>query len=402
MTSQSVRRFTHRGLRVVHQQMQGPLTAIALSVRGGARFDGRFPGIAHMAEHMLFQGTRSFDQVALNRKAAELGGEHNADTGYENISLTFEVFNEDVTEALSLLAEQFYHSQVDERRFRKERHVVMDEARGRIDDPIERLHQRVWCGFFKGPLAHPVWGSMQSLRRMQAADVAKFIAEHFTHGRSVLSLVGGIDLADVRAAVRRSFNHASPTVPARPPAVRYGHSTTAVRIRDDGGQGYILRMMPVPARPREIAAAGVALDLVGADPDSRLFQEIRERLGLGYEVGAHLDWGPDWAVVTISASAAHRSLVRLEAAIADVCNRAAEGGFTDDEIERGRKKLRYRYASLAHNRFDRTLALAENTLLGVPPPEEIEHIVRSLTKAEIEAAWRRLVRRKAMTGRLMA
>ena len=91
-----VQRFRNRGLRVLHQHIPGPLTAIALSVRAGARFDGGHPGIAHMAEHMLFQGTASLDQVALNRRAAELGGEHNADTGYETISLTFEVFNEDV------------------------------------------------------------------------------------------------------------------------------------------------------------------------------------------------------------------------------------------------------------------------------------------------------------------
>src|SRR6202795_2565110 len=106
-----VQRWRQRGLRVLYQHTPGPLTAIALSVRAGARFDGRYPGIAHMAEHMLFQGTASLDQVALNRRAAELGGEHNADTGYENISLTFEVFNEDVADALALLAEQVYHSQ---------------------------------------------------------------------------------------------------------------------------------------------------------------------------------------------------------------------------------------------------------------------------------------------------
>ena len=82
-------RFRIRGLRVVHRHEPGRLTAIALSVRAGARFDGAQPGLAHLAEHMLFQGTATLDQVALNRRAAELGGEHNADTGYEDISLTF-------------------------------------------------------------------------------------------------------------------------------------------------------------------------------------------------------------------------------------------------------------------------------------------------------------------------
>ena len=62
-------KFRHRGLRIMYQHIPGPLTAIALTVGAGARFDGRHPGIAHMAEHMLFQGTASLDQVALNRRS---------------------------------------------------------------------------------------------------------------------------------------------------------------------------------------------------------------------------------------------------------------------------------------------------------------------------------------------
>ena len=44
-----VQTFRNRGLRVMYQHITGPLTAIALSVRAGARFDGPHPGIAHMA-----------------------------------------------------------------------------------------------------------------------------------------------------------------------------------------------------------------------------------------------------------------------------------------------------------------------------------------------------------------
>src|SRR5881296_4789790 len=112
-----VHRFRHRGLRVMYQHIPGPLTAIALAVRAGSRFDGPHPGIAHMTEHMLFQGTRQLDQAALNRRAGELGGEHDADTGYEDITLHFEVFNDDVEEALALLGEQCFRSTVPADRF---------------------------------------------------------------------------------------------------------------------------------------------------------------------------------------------------------------------------------------------------------------------------------------------
>jgi predicted Zn-dependent peptidase len=394
-----VQRFRNRGLRVLYQHIPGPLTAIALSVRAGARFDAGHPGIAHMAEHMLFQGTASLDQVALNRRAAELGGEHNADTGYETISLTFEVFNEDAGDALGLLAEQFYHSQVSQDRFHKERRVVIDEIRGRMDDPPERLHARAWARFFRGALSHPVCGSVQSLQRMRAGDVGAFIRRYFTHAHGVLAVVGGISTAAVRAAVRRHFSAGHAGAEQSEPRATFGKNGF-IRMRGGHGQAYVTKLIAVPPVPRQLIAVGMALDIVGSDPDSRLFQEVRERLGLGYEVSATLDWGAGWAVAIISASAARAAARRLVEAVENTCQRAAAEGFSADELQRARKKLRYRYASLAESRYDRALALAEGTLLGFPLPEDAERIVSRMPEAEIEAAWRSVLQGRTLTALL--
>jgi predicted Zn-dependent peptidase len=395
----TVHRFSQRGLRVVYQHIPGPLTSIALSVRAGARFDGAHPGIAHMAEHMLFQGTDSLDQVALNRRAAELGGEHNADTGYETISLTFEVFNEDVGDALGLLADQYYRSCISEERLRKERRVVLDEIRGRMDDPADRLHTKAWALFFRGALSHPVWGSIESLRSLEARHITAFLRRYFTHERTVLAIVGGISEGAARAAVRRYFTGGRAAGRERSSVIAFGAVGTR-QFRGGGGQAYVMKLIAVPPVPRQLIAVGLALDLVGADPDSRLFQEVRERLGLGYDVSATLDWGAGWAVAVVSASAARAATKRLVRAVEETCQRAADEGFSPDELARGRKKLRYRYASLAESRFDRALALAEGTLLGFPLPEEAERIVSRMPQAEIEAAWRQVLQGRTLVAML--
>lgn len=393
-------RFRVRGLRVVHHHVPGRLTAIALTVRAGARCDGRHAGLAHLAEHMLFQGTNSLDQVALNRRAAELGGEHNADTGYEDIALTFEVFNEDVDDALALLAEQFYHTAVDERRLRKEQRVVVEEIRGRLDDPAERVYRRAWSRMFGGAIAHPVAGTIASVARIRPSDVARFLRRRFTHANTVLAVVGGVSLARARAAVERHFHAGAPSPAAPVPAVRHGRGG-ALRVRDrDSSQAYLTVLMPVQPAPRALLATGVAVDIVGADPDSRLFQELRERLGLSYEVGAHIEWGPDWACAVVAASGARSRASRLARAVADTCAHAADAGFAADELDRARKKLRYRYAILADSRLDLAVALAESALWGFPTPAEAERLVARLSRAEIEAAWRQAVRGRGVRALL--
>lgn len=394
--------FRHRGLRVRYQHLPGPLTAIALVVRAGARFDGRRPGIAHLTEHMLFQGTDSLDQLALNRRAAELGGEHNADTGYEDISLTIEVFNEDVPAALGLLAEQFYRTKVDPQRLRKEKRVVVDELRSRMDDPMDYLHTRGWCRFFDGALAHPVCGTWKSLSELGAGEVAAFLRRCFVHANTVVAVVGGIPFEGARGAVRQEFGHADGHSAPRPPRVLSGGQGRLRLRRGGGGQAYVTKMLAVPSNPRELIALGVALDVVGADPDSRLFQEVRERLGLGYDVSATLDWGPDWAVAMVSASAARGQLDRLERTLEETCQRAAADGFDADELLRARKKIRYRYASLAENRLNQALALAEGELSGFPTPNEAERIAAQLSAEEIESAWRRALRGRTLTTVLAA
>lgn len=391
------RTFAHRRLRVIHQFHPGQLTAIALTVRAGARFDGRHPGLAHIAEHMLFQGTTSLDQIALNRRAAELGGEHNADTGYEDISLTFEVFNEDLHDALALLADQYYRTHVDEKRFRKERRVVMEEIRGRLDDPADRIHRSAWMRFFSGPIAHPVCGTLTSVRGIEADHVRAFLRRNFDHRNTAVAVVGGIPFEEAQAAIRAHFNHGDTGAPVKPPRIRMRPSGQTRLGNGNSSQAYLTKLMAVSPDPRLLLAAGVALDLVGSDPDSRLFQEVRERLGLSYEVSATLEWGPDWAAAIISASAGRSQSERLLRAIEETCRRAAQEGFAPDEIQRARKKIRYRYALLADNRLDAALALAESILWGFPSPQEAETIVQQLTSEEIEAAWGRVVGARQVT-----
>lgn len=392
--------FSNRGLRVIYQPHAGALTAIALTIRAGARFDGAHPGLAHMAEHMLFQGTARLDQVTLNRKAAELGGEHNADTGYEDISLTIEVFNEDLDDALALLAEQYYHTRVDPKRFRKEQRVVMEEIRGRLDDPADRVYRRAWGSVFAGALANPVSGSLSSVRSMEADDISGFLRTRFDHANTVLSIVGGVTSERVQELVRRHFRMGRPGTQRRPPRVRVRPPRSITMRNGTSSQAYLTKLIPVSPEPARLLSIGVALDLAGADPDSYLFQELRERLGLSYEVSASVEWGPDWAVVVLCASAARAQAERLVRAVEETWSRAAENGFAADEIDRARRKIRYRYALLADSRLDQALALADSVLFGFPTPMQAERMVSNLMASDIDSAWRRAMRTAGVTALL--
>ncbi len=375
----------------------GPLTAIAIAVRAGARFDGERQGIAHMAEHMLFQGTPRFDQAALNRRAGELGGEHDADTGYEDMTLHFEVFDEDVEEALGLLADQLFHSMVPSDRFAKERRVVIDEIRGRQEDPANAVHEQAWGRFFGGPLGHPICGTVTSVRRITPEAVRGFVARQFVPANMAVALVGGVSPVRVRRALARAFPRVGPRPTPWPRLPRRASRRPMHLRRQDLAQAYLVRIAAAPSDPRNVLALSLALEIVGADPDARLFQEVRERLGLGYDVGASVEYGVDWAVAVISASAAREHERRLRETVERTCLEAASG-FTAEELSRARKKIRYRFARLADSRLDRALAHAVRAVGRQPSLAEAARVLDTLALADVERAWRRMLRAPTLTA----
>jgi predicted Zn-dependent peptidase len=182
--------------------------------------------------------------------------------------------------------------------------------------------------------------------------------------------------------------------PARPRP----RATGLLRLRrGDLAQAYLVRLIATPPAPREVLALSLAVEIVGADPDARLFQEVRERLGLGYELAAGVEHGRDWAVAVVSASAARDDERRLRETIDRTCREAA-AGFSADELRRARKKVRYRFARLADSRLERALAHASRAACGQPSVAAAEHMIARLRPAEVEAAWRRALAAPTLTA----
>ncbi len=390
--------FRIGALRVVYERSPGSITGIVLSARTGSRFDGRLPGIAHFAEHMLFQGTKALGHAAINQRAAELGGDHDASTSYEDLNVTFQVLNSDFEGAIELLAEQVQRSIVPEDRLENERQVVCQEIRGHREDAIGYLSDETWARFYAGGLRLPPSGTLASVKATRAPDIRRFLRSRLVGANMVLSIVGDVPLARVKRVVARNFRALPAGVECRANGARIVRRGE-VRLRREGlTQLYWTTLVEVPPERRSLLALGLALEILGTDPDGRLYQEVREKRGLSYDLWADLPSGAGWAALAIGAVAERRAENRLVGAIEGVLTSAAREGFTPDEITRARKKLRFRYARLADTKLDRAAAHAAAFLYGAPTAEEAESIVASLSHAEIENAWQTACGGARLTG----
>ncbi len=399
--SPRLRKCRVRGLDVVHERASGPLVAVALSLRAGARFDGRHPGLAHLTEHMLFQGTGTLSTFELNRRAAEVGIGHNASTDHETIEISLECLPEDLEGALELLLAQVRDSVIEAGSFAKEKRVVLDEIRSLREDPLERLSERAWAACYSAPVGRPVCGTPGSLAKITVKNVRAFLDRYLQPGNAVLGLVGDVPPARVEKILNSLLGRGPAGARARGEGTqRLRPPPRGVRLRPrDGGRSFIVRLHDIDSSPRQLLALEMALDVVGTDPDGHLFQTLRERHGLGYELSSSVEWGMGWGALLVSASAGPGRARRLE----EILERELQASvlaLVPAEIERARHKRTLSHAALESARLTRALAHADAHLLGYPTLAERRALVKSIRPPEIVAAWQKALAARRVVATL--
>ena len=228
-----VRRRLDNGLDVVLLPRPGlPLVAINLWYHVGSKNErpGR-TGLAHLFEHMLFQGSENVATNGHFRHVQEVGGVANGSTWFDRTNY-FETLPAHHLE-LGLWLESdrmgFFLPGLDEEKLENQRQVVMNERRERIDNQpygraFERLHELLYPG--DHPYGWPVIGYMDDIAAATLDEVRAFFATHYAPDNAVLTLAGDFDAKAAWDLVGTWFGPIPPaaaprhpvSVPGPPPA----------------------------------------------------------------------------------------------------------------------------------------------------------------------------------------
>ncbi|MFP4624667.1 MAG: M16 family metallopeptidase [Gemmatimonadota bacterium] len=332
------------GLSVLTQTVSGSRSAsVGVWVRYGSAHEAPGElGAAHMLEHMVFKGTarRSARDIAV--AVERLGGSLDAYTSREHTSFQARVLGEHLDLGLDVLADLITAPRLDCADLRLEREVVLEEistVEDTPDDLVFELHgQALWPGH---PYGHSILGTRETVAGMSARDLQRIHRERYTRGNLVVAAAGAVEHDAAVAAAARLFegvpestSHA--TLPAVPPVVPEER-----RVERPGAQTHIVSGgRAISHRDPRRFAVGLVSTALGGGMSSRLFQRVREELGLAYSVytfqsfyratgavGVYVGTRPEWAE-------------RAVAVIREELDRVAEEGLTADELEDAKGQLR--------------------------------------------------------------
>lgn len=279
------------GLRIVTEQtpyLRGAACHLRFGVGSGSESFQQH-GIAHILEHMVFKGTPTMDQVAFGNAIARLGCSTNASTGYESTTFELDGPAETILAGLDLFAELIANFHVPADELEKEKDVIQEEYKMIRDDPSawgeDAAYQALLGGF-----AHPTIGTPESIDRVTRRQLLAFSQRYFTPDNLVVALVGNVEHAAAVDVLAKHFGHNTRECgPLELPPL------TQVRVQhleEDSEQEQVFLGFRAPEITRpDLHAFDVAMTILGGDSWSRLFQRIRNELGLAYTIdGGYSGW----------------------------------------------------------------------------------------------------------------
>ena len=239
------------------------------------------PGLAHLFEYMLFQGTKSKDARALNEAFESLGVRKGASTGWETARILAQMVNTKFDATLPLMHEILLTPTFPQEELEQMRSIVLQEIRRRDDEPMSRIFDLVRASFYRGSaLGRPSLGTTESVQQLQRQDLRDFWKARYQPDNVLFSIAGKFDWEHVVEQLEKLFGSWSgQTTPS--PEERPVPTASLTLEHQEGKQEHLSLMFPFPNyTDPDYYAAQVIGEVLGGTMASRLFVEVREKRGV--------------------------------------------------------------------------------------------------------------------------
>jgi predicted Zn-dependent peptidase len=379
------------GLRLVTAPMPHTRSvSIGFFVGAGSRYESdKEAGISHFIEHLCFKGTVKRPTAAEICMPIEgVGGMLNAGTDKEMTMYWCKVARPHFHNALDVMVDMLRNSLFDPGEIERERQVIIEEINMSLDSPSQRvamlIDEIIWPGH---PLGRDIAGSKESVAGIDREMLLGYLAEKYRPDNIVLVIAGDIRHREALSAVKKRTTGWT--------GKKTG--TGFMKYRSRPGPHIIIENRDTEQVQLSLALPGLSLvhpdrfklDLInvilGEGMSSRLFTEIRDRLGLAYSIHSYTEHLLDTGVLNISAGV---DTGNLKVAVRAILDELARFKKATPEIELARAKELYKGRILLRMEDSRAVAGwigGQEILIGnIMSVDQVVEAIDAVTAADIQ------------------
>ncbi|MFH1780727.1 MAG: pitrilysin family protein [Candidatus Nealsonbacteria bacterium] len=379
------------GLRIitVPQKSTQAVTILAL-VGTGSKYETKATsGVSHFLEHMFFKGTsKKPDKITIAETLDKVGGIYNAFTGEEYTGYFAKVAAAHFDLALDWVSDIYLNSLLPEQDMAKERGVIIEEINMIYDNPMAYV-STIWSKLLYGdqPAGWDIAGTKESVSSLSRAQLASYMTSQYVASNTVVCVAGNIQEKFAINEVKKSFTDIKNTKPGEKEKVRERQTRPEALIHFKetdqahlylGVRGYNI------FHPQKYVQDVLSV-ILGGMMSSRLFIEIREKLGLAYYVRTEAETNSDTGFLATRAGVDNKNVEKAVVTILKEYRKIAQEKIADGELKKAKDYIKGKTALVLEGSDDLASFYGAQTLLekNILTPKEIYAKIDQVSSRDI-------------------
>ncbi|MCU0651674.1 MAG: insulinase family protein [Candidatus Omnitrophica bacterium] len=381
------------GLKVItHRMPSKQSVSLGIWIKTGGRYEpAQVKGVAHFIEHLLFKGSKKYSCRKIKESIEGIGGSLNGFTSEEVTCYLVKIPATYLNLAMDILSDMVINPLFLPADIEKERTVILEEIKMYKDLPQSYVHELLdglmWP---KQPLGESILGTFETILRMKKNDLATFKKQYYTPPNIVLSAAGALDHSQLVSRARHIFSGRcekkmngflkAEEIQVKPQLEIFYKETEQAHL----ALGFHSFKRGHPLKH----ALGLLNIILGGNMSSRLFNEVREKRGLSYEIGTQLKRFEDTGAFLVHAGMDNKKVIPAIKLILEELSRAKAKVVTEDEFRRAKDFYLGQLMLALEDTMDSMLWIGETTVAldKAYTLEEIIKEVRSVKRHDLQEA----------------
>jgi predicted Zn-dependent peptidase len=284
------------GVPVIILPTDRKMTKVAIFINTGSALETDTRGLAHFFEHLMFKGTPTRTPLEVIQQVEIMGADSNAYTSKVMTCYYMIGLNEHLERCMEILGDMTQNALFREEDVETEKSIVIQEIH-QYDDEIDSVCWDLFDELTYGdtPVGSPILGTEESVRKLTRDDCLNFRSKHYVKGNVCVAVSSGLKKKKILDLVEKNFGSMPSGPRATFPKVQRLPGSTKVLKTPKFTQSCVHLGWQVNDHGNDLFFdyQAILANWLGGGMSSPLFQTVREKLGLAYQVGSHLHYSRD-------------------------------------------------------------------------------------------------------------
>ncbi|MCL5674869.1 MAG: insulinase family protein [Candidatus Omnitrophica bacterium] len=374
---------------IYKEKTDGFSTALAVWIKIGSRYEpSAINGISHFTEHILFKGTKTRTAQDIKESIEGKGGSFNAFTSEELTCYYIKILEQYLDTAFDVLSDMVKNPLLASQDIKNERNVIIEEIKMYYDTPARFVHDLFDQTIFENhPLGCLISGTEQTVSAITKEYISGFIKKYYSNKNIVISACGKFDKEKIKTMAEKYFSSVGgmektnfipfegkdcgPKVNIKIQKTEQAHFCLGCRTyQKEDERNFILTVLNV---------------ILGGNMSSRLFNEVREKRGLAYEIRSYAKSYYDTGSFVISAGLALPKLSECMEIICDEFKKILNEKISEEEITRAKEFIVSHVLMGLEDNLEYSMWLGEQmaTKKKLHTIKEIEEKIRAVSAEDV-------------------